>query len=70
MPQHSASDHSRGQMVSRVVARQRSDLAEQYRMRKKSAPVAAERIARLADEGEDVSRFFTNRDRTMGRFRG
>lgn len=29
-------------------------------------PVAAEAIARLADEGKDVSRFFTNAGRMMG----
>jgi hypothetical protein len=34
--------------------------------RKKVASVSAEDIARLADQGEDVSRFFTNRGRMMG----
>jgi len=34
--------------------------------RKKSKPVTAETIARLADEGRDVSRFFTNTGRMMG----
>jgi hypothetical protein len=29
-------------------------------------PVPAETIARLADQGEDVSRFFTNTGRMMG----
>jgi len=29
-------------------------------------PVSAEAIARLADEGRDVSRFFTNKGRMMG----
>jgi hypothetical protein len=29
-------------------------------------PVSAEAIARLADEGKDVSRFFTNSGRMMG----
>lgn len=33
--------------------------------RKPSKPVAAEAIARLADEGKDVSRFFTNTGRMM-----
>jgi len=34
--------------------------------RKKSKPVTAETIARFADEGRDVSRFFTNTGRMMG----
>ena len=29
-------------------------------------PVSAEAIARLADDGRDVSRFFTNKGRMMG----
>jgi hypothetical protein len=33
---------------------------------KKKARPSAEEIARLADRGEDVSRFFTNRGRMMG----
>ena len=33
---------------------------------KKKAPLSAEEIARLADRGKDVSRFFTNRGRMMG----
>lgn len=33
--------------------------------RKKQKPVSAEAIARLADKGEDVSRFFTNTGRMM-----
>jgi hypothetical protein len=32
----------------------------------KRKPVTAERIARLADKGKDVSRFFTNAGRMMG----
>lgn len=35
-------------------------------IRKPKKPVAAEAIARLADEGKDVSRFFTNKGRMMG----
>jgi len=34
--------------------------------RKSRKPVSAEVIARLADEGRDVSRFFTNNGRMMG----
>jgi hypothetical protein len=34
--------------------------------RKRKKPVAAETIARLADNGKDVSRFFTNSGRMMG----
>jgi Ribbon-helix-helix protein, copG family len=34
--------------------------------RNKKKPLAAEAIARLADEGRDVSRFFTNKGRMMG----
>lgn len=34
--------------------------------RKQSKPTSAEAIARLADKGQDVSRFFTNRGRMMG----
>lgn len=37
---------------------------ENTRRRRKS--VSAEAIARLADEGKDVSRFFTNKGRRMG----
>jgi hypothetical protein len=33
--------------------------------RKTGKPVPAEAIARLADQGKDVSRFFTNRGRLM-----
>jgi len=33
-------------------------------------PVSAETIARLADQGKDVSRFFTNRGRMMTARRG
>ena len=33
--------------------------------RKKSRPVSADRIARMADQGQDVSRFFTNAGRMM-----
>jgi hypothetical protein len=32
---------------------------------KKSKPISAEQIARMADQGEDVSRFFTNRLRMV-----
>lgn len=34
--------------------------------RKKEKPLTADAIARLADEGRDVSRFFTNKGRMMG----
>ena len=34
--------------------------------RKFRKPVSAESIARLADQGKDVSRFFTNTGRMMG----
>jgi hypothetical protein len=34
--------------------------------RRRGKPVSAEAIARLADEGRDVSRFFTNTGRMMG----
>jgi hypothetical protein len=34
--------------------------------RKRNKPVPAETIARLADRGKDVSRFFTNAGRMMG----
>jgi len=34
--------------------------------RKQKKPVSAENIARLADQGKDVSRFFTNAGRMMG----
>jgi Ribbon-helix-helix protein, copG family len=34
--------------------------------RKQRKPVPAENIARLADQGKDVSRFFTNTGRMMG----
>lgn len=34
--------------------------------RKVRKPVSAEVIARLADQGQDVSRFFTNTGRMMG----
>ena len=34
--------------------------------RKQQRPIAAESIARLADQGGDVSRFFTNTGRMMG----
>ena len=34
--------------------------------RRRRKPVSAEAIARLADEGRDVSRFFTNNGRMMG----
>jgi hypothetical protein len=33
---------------------------------KQRKPVSAENIARLADKGKDVSRFFTNAGRMMG----
>lgn len=36
------------------------------RTRKSRKPVPAETIARLADAGKDVSRFFTNKGRMMG----
>ena len=35
-------------------------------IRKRKKPVAAETIARLADNGKDVSRFFTNSGHMMG----
>jgi hypothetical protein len=38
-------------------------------MHKKSSQVSADEIARRADEGEDVSRFFTNRGRVMAPIR-
>lgn len=34
--------------------------------RKRAKPISAESIARLADHGQDVSRFFANRGRMMG----
>jgi ribbon-helix-helix CopG family protein len=34
--------------------------------RRRRKPVSAEAIARLADDGRDVSRFFTNNGRAMG----
>jgi len=34
-------------------------------MRKSQQPVSAETIARLADKGQDISRFFTNRGKMM-----
>ena len=34
--------------------------------RKPRKPVSAETIARMADQGKDVSRFFTNTGRMMG----
>jgi hypothetical protein len=34
--------------------------------RRRRKPVSAEAIARLADDGKDVSRFFTNNGRMMG----
>jgi hypothetical protein len=34
--------------------------------RRRRKPVSAEAFARLADEGRDVSRFFTNNGRMMG----
>ena len=34
--------------------------------RKTQKPIQAEAIARLADHGKDVSRFFTNQGRMMG----
>jgi hypothetical protein len=34
--------------------------------RKQQRPIAAESIAHLADQGGDVSRFFTNKGRMMG----
>jgi hypothetical protein len=37
--------------------------------RKRGKPVPAETIARLADRGKDVSRFFTNSGRMMGPIR-
>lgn len=38
-------------------------------MRKKSSAASVDEIAALADEGEDVSRFFTNRGRMMAPIR-
>lgn len=35
-------------------------------IRKRTRPATAEIIARMADKGEDVSRFFTNRGRMVG----
>ena len=35
-------------------------------IRKRKKPIAAETIARLADRGKDISRFFTNTGRMMG----
>jgi len=43
---------------------QRSNFMEKTRKSRK--PVSAESIARLADQGKDVSRFFTNTGRMMG----
>jgi hypothetical protein len=34
--------------------------------RRRRKPISAEAIARLAEEGQDVSRFFTNAGRMMG----
>jgi hypothetical protein len=34
--------------------------------RRRRKPISAEAIARLADKGQDVSRFFTNAGRMMG----
>jgi hypothetical protein len=34
--------------------------------RKRTKPISAESIARRADRGEDVSRFFTNRGHMVG----
>ncbi len=34
--------------------------------RRRRKPVSADAIARLADEGKNVSRFFTNKGRMMG----
>ncbi len=36
------------------------------KIRKRRKPVSADAIARLADEGRDVSGFFTNNGRMMG----
>ena len=36
------------------------------KIRKRRKPVSADAIAHLADEGMDVSRFFTNNGRMMG----
>ncbi|HSY71226.1 MAG TPA: ribbon-helix-helix protein, CopG family [Alloacidobacterium sp.] len=33
---------------------------------KGTSPISAEAIARLADKGEDISRFFINKGRMMG----
>ena len=35
------------------------------KVRKKDKPISAEHIARMADRGEDISRFFTNRLRMV-----
>jgi hypothetical protein len=35
------------------------------KMRKRNKPTSAETVARLADRGKDVSRFFTNAGRMM-----
>ena len=35
-------------------------------IRKQKKPMSAETIARLADRGKDISRFFTNTGRMMG----
>lgn len=35
------------------------------KVRKKKQPVSAEQIERLADQGKDISGFFTNRGRVM-----
>jgi len=35
-------------------------------IRKRTKPASAEAIARMADKGQDVSRFFTNRGRMVG----
>jgi len=34
--------------------------------RRQQRPISADAIARLADQGRDVSRFFTNKGRMMG----
>ena len=36
------------------------------KIRKRGKPVSADTIARLAEQGRDVSRFFTNTGRMMG----
>jgi hypothetical protein len=38
--------------------------------RKQRKPVAAEKIARFADQGRDVSRFFPNTGQMMGPIQG